>query len=528
MKRIISEDRIAYIKNEPYFKEYIENLKALLTEYEKSPTPVLKFYDMNLYRETGDRGNYETPYFLKRNRLNVFTMMFLLFGEEKYKILTEESLFDLCSEYTWCLPAHFHKGESGGFTHPETIDLFAAETGAFLAEIINLLGDKLNPVLVGYVKNEIRRRILKPYFTEGEWERWGKNNWSAVCGGSVGMALLYEGTDEEIEKYLPKVIGALDWFLESFENDGCCMEGATYWDYGFGFYVYFAERLKEYTGGRTDLLKSEKVRSVALYRHKVFLNENIGITFSDAGGVKTNRPLNSYLAENIDGVPLLCDAACVGVENLKIANSWKWFAHVRYLAWVEPSKIPEKLTVLPYVYFEDACWYIKNTGQYHFAAKGGHNAEPHNHNDLGSFILADDEKQILADFGCGNYCKQYFWFKTRYDFLVNSSRGHSVPILDGEYQHVGEEFSAKVIECTEDMFKLDLSNAYESGKKVIRSFEMQESGIKITDEFSDSKFTERFATYTEPVLKEGKVLLDSFEMQYDSNAFSVSVIPDSY
>jgi hypothetical protein len=71
-------------------------------------------------------------------------------------------------------------------------------------------------------------------------------------------------------------------------------------------------------------------------------------------------------------------------------------------------------------------------------AKAGHNAEPHNHNDIGSFILFVDGVTLLCDPGGGLYSKDYFG-SARYDNVFANSLGHSVPVIGGEAQLPGSE-----------------------------------------------------------------------------------------
>ncbi|MBR4889147.1 MAG: heparinase II/III family protein, partial [Clostridia bacterium] len=72
-----------------------------------------------------------------------------------------------------------------------------------------------------------------------------------------------------------------------------------------------------------------------------------------------------------------------------------------------------------------------------FAAKGGNNAEHHNHNDVGSFLLDIDGEVMLGDLGAGLYNKRYFSAE-RYEVLVNGSQGHPVPMVNGKHQVEGE------------------------------------------------------------------------------------------
>src|SRR5699024_2563227 len=80
---------------------------------------------------------------------------------------------------------------------------------------------------------------------------------------------------------------------------------------------------------------------------------------------------------------------------------------------------------------------------YGFATKGGHNDEPHNHNDIGHFILQRNGEVFLKDLGSGLYNDAYFG-KERYSFLCNGSQGHSVPIVNGQLQEAGRSKKASI------------------------------------------------------------------------------------
>src|SRR5699024_10794310 len=67
-----------------------------------------------------------------------------------------------------------------------------------------------------------------------------------------------------------------------FHDDGTCLEGYGYWEYGFGFYVYFADLLKKKTAGNINLFDDQKVKQIALFQQKVFLHRHMVVNFSDA------------------------------------------------------------------------------------------------------------------------------------------------------------------------------------------------------------------------------------------------------
>jgi len=118
-----------------------------------------------------------------------------------------------------------------------------------------------------------------------------------------------------------------------------------------------------------------------------------------------------------------------------------------------------------------------------FAAKGGHNGESHNHNDLGHFILHDRGDNVLADLGAGEYTREYFG-SNRYQFLHNGSHGHSVPVIDGSFQLAGGQHRADILYYRETAggieFGLELSKAY--GVQTLRSYQREFAWERVPDE----------------------------------------------
>ena len=77
-------------------------------------------------------------------------------------------------------------------------------------------------------------------------------------------ALLLVEDRERLAGMQIRVVSAMETFLSGYGDDGCCPEGYGYWNYGFGYFVYWAEMLREYTGGAIDLLHStDKIRRIA-------------------------------------------------------------------------------------------------------------------------------------------------------------------------------------------------------------------------------------------------------------------------
>ena len=103
--------------------------------------------------------------------------------------------------------------------------------------------------------------------------------------------------------------------------------------------------------------------------------------------------------------------------------------------------------------FHDAQWFIYRSEPYNFVCKAGYKNEPHNHNDVGSFMVSKGGKVTFTDPGTGEYTRQYFNAE-RFTILEPSSRSHSVPIINGCYQSFGVNEKADIfVEKENEYFK---------------------------------------------------------------------------
>jgi hypothetical protein len=126
--------------------------------------------------------------------------------------------------------------------------------------------------------------------------------------------------------------------------------------------------------------------------------------------------------------------------------------------------------------------------------KGGHNAEPHNHNDLGSFVVVLGKESLILDPGGEVYTARTF-SKDRYKSTLLNSFGHPVPVVAGQLQRAGKDAKAVILARTgteaADTFALDLRSAYEvKGLQALkRTFVYSRTGagsLTVTDDFAFS------------------------------------------
>jgi hypothetical protein len=123
------------------------------------------------------------------------------------------------------------------------------------------------------------------------------------------------------------------------------------------------------------------------------------------------------------------------------------------------------------------------------ALKGGHNAEQHNHNDVGSYVVALGGRTPLVDPGSEVYTRRTFSGK-RYESRVLNSWGHPLPTVAGSLQRTGRSAAARVLKTEfsdrTDTLALDLRAAYDvkSLKELTRTFIYSRQGqgsLVVTD-----------------------------------------------
>lgn len=512
-----------------------------------SPPVELTYSLFALFRTRGSRLEYERVYFAKRRRLNTFALLSLLDSDSEaadvYFAALLDVLWSICSEFTWCLPAHV--GEERPVS--ETIDLFAAETGFALAEISLLLGERLPRMLRERMAEQVEARLFKPFLEQGpyEWEE-ARHNWAAVCGGSIGAAallLLQEAKDApRLASILERTERAMSFYLQGFGEDGACLEGLDYWNYGFGYFVYYADLLYHRSGGEMNWFALDQVKRIATFQQKCFLGGFSVANFSDAlPEARVQLGLSHYLAEKYKG------EVAVPPERLRAEYSRdhcsRWAPALRNLIWRNYGAAPMEWGAGDF-YLEQAAWLVSRyewAGEiYGFAAKGGHNGEPHNHNDLGHFLLVGQGQSFLSDLGCGEYTRDYFG-AGRYDYAANGSHGHSVPQIDGVMQSSGADRKAVVLEqatSTEECrLVVELSGAYSCEKLVSyqRSWNWKKADLPsllLQDDFQFAEvpgsLIERFVTWIKPDLSlKGMVVLRreklAVEIHYDSHQLNLEV-----
>ncbi len=483
------------IRNDPAYRPLLDTLFKQYQENTQTPLESLRYRDFRLYFENGNRSVYEAAYFNRRARLNSCALLCLLFPEkEEYLKQLQDVIWAICDEYNWAVPAHLKNWEQNLNAF---IDLFAAETGFALSEIKYLLEDRL------------------------DWWETAQSNWAAGCAGSVACSFIYEWP-EKWEEIKPKIDAVMECFFNSYKEDGVCREGVTYWEYGFGFFVFYADLLRQFSGGKYDYFKEKRVETIAGFAQKMFLSDNVTVSFSDGamqGGYNLGllHLLKSIYPDSISLPPFAYHTITDPCAR------WCWeFRSFLYFNKKEPE---ENACRDEEIYWQLSAWFIKKTKNYGFAAKAGDNGEPHNHNDVGTFLLAAGGKQLVCDLGAGEYTEQYFNRATRYQVFCNNSFSHAVPIVNGKGQKAGKDFYGSM-QWSDGKLTMDMTHAYDAPELSFlkREFQFTETSVVLTDRFHlQGELTERVVTLLKPEETKRGIQIGGMCLCYDREKYRTAI-----
>lgn len=432
-------------------------------------------------------------------------------NEEYYKNLID-TIWAYLNEYTWAPLGHYtmqYYGKTPKDFDYGLIDIFASSIAFALAEIKNLFSDRFPKLLKDRISYELRRRTIEPYLSRKFFWESHDNNWTAVCTGGVASVLMYEEPKLFFENQ-DRIHKSMECYLASYNDDGICVEGIGYWAFGFGFFAAYAMLEKELTNGEVDWFSLPKVKEISKNLQKVFLQKDVMVTYSDQGTTSKYSIGLPQMLRHVYGKEL----GRLPKSHGSVAKDNTHFNFLlRSVIYHSEDNFGDEIEKSVTHSVKGSCYFFKRTPKYGFSCKGGNNGESHNHIDVGSFILARNNKQIICDVGAGPYYDGYHTDR-RYTFFYPSAYAHNIPIFDG----VGEDDIARddVIcdydEKTETV-SMELSNAYAQDfvKRVDRKFKFTENNVELTDVFTldkDVEIKERFISLIEPKITEDVVIID--------------------
>lgn len=453
--------------------------------------PATRFLD---FARDGNRARYESLYSTRRSTLRDLTLAECMEGEGRFLDDIVNGIWAICEETYWGVPAHLHMQRAGiGLPDVEepTVDLFAAETAAQLAWTSYLLGERLDtvsPLVRQRVACEIRRRILDPCLSRDDfwWMGFcpgehGVNNWNPwVNSNWLTSVLLIESDPDRRIAAVAKIMRSLDVFLDIYADDGGCDEGPGYWTRAAASLFDCLDLLCSATEGAVDLFDEPKIGNMGRYIYRVHIHDDYYVNFADASAIvhppaslvyRYGRAIGdrllggfgAWLMQRPGGAcgvsegslgrilpALFCVAEAQEFPPVEALPRDAWFGGIEVMVARDVEGEPQGLFV---------------------AAKGGHNAESHNHNDVGSFIVYSDGRPLIVDVGVETYRRQTF-SPQRYEIWTMQSAFHTLlPTIGGVMQAPGPDYAARAVAYQSDdavaQLTMELAGAYPPEAKLI-------------------------------------------------------------
>jgi hypothetical protein len=452
------------------------------------------------YSKTGNRDRCQAVLFERRGRLPVLTLAECVERKGRFLPKIEELIRSICSEKSWVLPAH--DGNLQTFRGELlTIDLASSALSWNLAAAYRLLEDRLSAQTRGLIMSELERRTFAPYrrMCAGKQPQYWlvyRMNWNSVClAGVTGAALLALDDPKERAWYALAAEHYSRYALEGFTPDGYCDEGVSYWNYGFGHYAALAETVRRATNGGMDLMNRREAVMPSAYGFQIEIVPGICPAFADCPVNASPSPgLLDYLSRRFTGK---------AHSRTRQTITGSLYDHVMTLF---PERMPVVSPGIPWPKPDPLRTWFPNHSvligrpapgsscRLSVALQGGHNAQNHNHNDVGVFMVVVGRKAVLPDIGAEVYTRRTFSAQ-RYVSKALNSWGHAVPVVAGQLQRSGRNAEAKVLarEFADDRDRVvfDIRSAYAVPElqKLERSYEYDRTGsgkLIVTDAFAFS------------------------------------------
>jgi hypothetical protein len=423
-----------------------------------APLPASLFLE---YARTGNRSHWEAVQFGRRAHLRSAVLAECVEGKGRFLDDIANGIWAICEETFWGIPAHMGAQKRGvglpDATEP-IIELFSAETAAQLAWTHYLIGgrlDTVNPLIRERLVNEVERRMLSVYRARRDFGWMGLNNdkpvnnWNPWINSNVlTCALLLDTDPARRGQTVAKILTSLDRFLDSYHDDGGCDEGPGYWSRAGASLFEALDLLSSASGGAINYFDMPLVRAIGAYIYKVHIAGDWYVNFADApakvhpdgslvyryGKATGDRDLaafGAYLFRNGGGATfdslgralpgLFQDAEMRGAEARQPFVRDAWLDGIQ-VATARRTKGSDR--------------------GFYFAALGGHNAESHNHNDVGNFVVYLNGDPVLIDVGVETYTAKTFSAQ-RYDIWTMQSAFHNLPTINGVMQAAGRQYEAR-------------------------------------------------------------------------------------
>lgn len=523
-KKLIKENLTDYeffqpISNREFWEKMKKAGEAEMLEY-KELFDSFTFEPLwaSLFREfttKKNRSNFEEKHNNRRKALMVYTFLEAFYNDDSYLYKALDMLWAILEETDWALPAHACNRDSYDSLpyHKEpNLDLFAAETSATIAFTYSVLKEKFAKISKNInrrIEDTVYERIIKNYLKEDEYWYMGYyggliNNWNPWINSNVLLtAVVFEKDKKRMTDVVYKAMDTLNKYFSQYPYDGACDEGPSYWFQAGLRALECVEIISKLTAGKINIFGEQKLLNMAEYIEKAFIYDNKVVNFADAPSLLNPDSASLYKFGKIlnDEKLIAFSKHCYNLskaekkEPVKSFNKVPLVAKRTYLKYELENELEGlncshsfiKEAYMPSTNFLCVRESEHSKDGLYMAAKGGHNAESHNHNDVGNFIIYKDGEPFIIDSGNMTYSALTFDAKYRYTLWTNVSEYHNLPTINGKNQLDGFDYKATDVSYESDdektVFSLDLKEAYENKEEIgkwVRTVTFDKKNSKIT------------------------------------------------
>ena len=524
-------------------KDYIERAERYL-DYN---WPIVRATDYLEFFRSGDRR--QEAYSACSNALITLVMGELVEGKGRFMDQIVDAAWYFSEQTWWGWSAHLYMQKAGSEVpdvNEPTVDLGVGEITSNLSWTLYLFQeefDKISPGISRRLRQELYNKSLDPYFKRNDFWYMGfrgghPNNWNPWINYNMLTSYLLVETDpKQKAERITKVLRSIDKFLNAYPDDGGCDEGPSYWG-AAGAYLYEAlEMLTLATKGKFDVYDNELVRNIGTYFHQANIHAPYFLNFADADAKTGGAASIVYRYGKAIKDPTMQKFGAY----LADLNNWgtrslggKIGSQVRDLKFLEEIRNAEKEEALvadfwfPDTEIAGGRDKAGSVSGFFFGAKGGFNAESHNHNDIGSCLMYYDGKPCLIDAGREEYVAKTFG-PQRYEIWTMQSGYHNLPVINGIDQKEGAKYKARnssfKASSKSVFFSTDIAGAYMDTAKVkswVRSYTLNRGkSFVISDNYELSKVEGPVSSNLITYCKVSKV--KPGQLRFDGDGFSLNM-----
>ncbi len=475
----------------------------------------------------------------------------------------------ICEETYWGVPAHVGLQKKGSglpdVTEP-TVDLFAAETGMLIAWTYYLVGDqlsKISPLITERMRYEVERRIISVNLDRHDfwWMGFDRtvNNWNPwICSNWLTAVLVFEEDSSRRVNSVHKIMRCLDNFLNPYPRDGGCDEGPSYWSRAGGSLFDCLDLLQSASNNSINVFGAPLIQEIGRYICRAYIHDQYFINFADAPAkqeadasliFRYGRSINDEMMVGFGAYLAKLQHLGEGTVEERfgsLGRALPTLFNLDELLHAQPKEPLLREIWLPDLQVMAARSLAGSVKGFYVAAKGGHNAESHNHNDVGNLIVYHDGEPVIIDVGVETYTAKTF-SKDRYSIWTMQSAFHNLPTINGVMQKDGPTYHATDVHYSSDekkvRLRLDIASAYSPEAKVkswVRTIELDRGrDVVITDRYELQEFSRPFVltlmTACSPrIATDGSILLrrggdarsgGRTSIFYDKSRFSAAIEP---